>query len=236
MRDGFVPDPRRSWSMHDAESVSLRRATVLLVVASLLRLGMGRGQRSDDLAGPDVLSEHAAATAEVVEEQERRRSPLGPRERIDPNRADEAELDRLPGVGPATAAAIVVARDSGLVFRRGEDLSLVKGVGPALVARIEPHLDLARPPASKTAVRTRGPTARTSAARRVNVNTADAASLRTLPGIGPALADRIVETRRQGAFRSVDDLERVPGIGPATVERLRGQATVSGSGGGPALE
>jgi competence protein ComEA len=56
----------------------------------------------------------------------------------------------------------------------------------------------------------------------VDVNTASAEELDALPGIGPALAARIVEHRaRGGRFRSLEALAEVPGIGPATVERLR---------------
>lgn len=56
----------------------------------------------------------------------------------------------------------------------------------------------------------------------VDLNHATAAELERLPGIGPALAARIVADREaNGPFRSVDDLDRVRGIGPATVERLR---------------
>lgn len=61
----------------------------------------------------------------------------------------------------------------------------------------------------------------------VNINTAGAAELEALPGIGPALAARIVEYRDgHGPFASVDDLTDVPGIGPAKLEALRSQATV----------
>ena len=45
--------------------------------------------------------------------------------------------------------------------------------------------------------------------------------LRTLPGIGPALATRILEARRERPFRSVDDLRRVKGVGAKTLEKLR---------------
>jgi competence protein ComEA len=57
----------------------------------------------------------------------------------------------------------------------------------------------------------------------VNINTADAATLEQLPGIGPALASRIVDHRNQvGPFASMEDLDAVSGIGPAMMERLDG--------------
>lgn len=52
----------------------------------------------------------------------------------------------------------------------------------------------------------------------VNVNTATLQQLETLPGIGPALAQRIVDHR---PYHTVEDLLDVPGIGPATLEELR---------------
>jgi competence protein ComEA len=55
----------------------------------------------------------------------------------------------------------------------------------------------------------------------LNVNRATAVELEALPGIGPALARRIVADREsRGAFATVDALDRVPGIGPALVARL----------------
>lgn len=55
----------------------------------------------------------------------------------------------------------------------------------------------------------------------VRINSASAGELQQLPGIGPALAQRIVETRNSGRFTSADDLLRVPGIGKAKLAKLR---------------
>ena len=55
----------------------------------------------------------------------------------------------------------------------------------------------------------------------VRINSASAGELQQLPGIGPALAQRIVETRSSGRFNSADDLLRVPGIGKAKLAKLR---------------
>jgi competence protein ComEA len=62
---------------------------------------------------------------------------------------------------------------------------------------------------------------------RVNINTADAAALETLAGVGPALAARIIAWREQnGPFRSVDELTAVSGIGPRTLDGMRNQVTL----------
>ena len=55
----------------------------------------------------------------------------------------------------------------------------------------------------------------------VRINSASTGELQQLPGIGPALAQRIVETRSRGRFSSADDLLRVPGIGKAKLAKLR---------------
>ena len=61
----------------------------------------------------------------------------------------------------------------------------------------------------------------------VNVNTADAEELETLTGIGPALAQAIVDYRAgHGAFRSAEDLLLVKGIGEAKLEGFRAEITL----------
>lgn len=61
----------------------------------------------------------------------------------------------------------------------------------------------------------------------LNLNTATAADLDALPGIGPVLAQRIVDHRSEvGRFRSVDQLDDVPGIGPTIAAELAGLVTV----------
>lgn len=63
--------------------------------------------------------------------------------------------------------------------------------------------------------------------QRVNLNTATAADLDALPGIGPVLAGRIVDYRTtEGPFSSVDQLDDVPGIGPAIAARMVELVTV----------
>jgi competence protein ComEA len=57
----------------------------------------------------------------------------------------------------------------------------------------------------------------------VSINSATAQELESLPGIGPALAGRIIALRAQrGGFRSIEELDDVKGIGPATLAKFRG--------------
>ncbi len=64
----------------------------------------------------------------------------------------------------------------------------------------------------------------------LELNTAAAADLKTLPGIGPALAQAIVSYRTTyGPFKKIDDLLQVSGIGPAKLENLRPHLVISES-------
>jgi competence ComEA-like helix-hairpin-helix protein len=63
--------------------------------------------------------------------------PTAPGAPLDLNIASAGELDRLPGIGPAKAQAIVAYRDSHGPFRSGADLAGVPGIGPALAARLQ---------------------------------------------------------------------------------------------------
>jgi competence protein ComEA len=57
---------------------------------------------------------------------------------------------------------------------------------------------------------------------QVDLNTAGAAELETLPGIGPALAQRIVDYRQtHGPFQTIEDIMQVSGIGPATFDKIK---------------
>lgn len=213
-----MPMPRQSGdppSMGASDLRSFRRTGWVLVGVSALRWGWEhqRPPVGPPLEGVGARLEEQVDSALAVERERKR--PFDPGERIDPNRANADQLQRLPGVGPATARAIVTARGEGLIFARPSDLETIRGIGPATVENISQYLDFSTVPAG-IAVPARG-----GEDVRVNINRADSLELRDLPGIGPALARRIIEERERGAFRSVDELTRVSGIGPATLARLR---------------
>lgn len=71
-----------------------------------------------------------------------------------------------------------------------------------------------------------------SSSRLVDLNSAGRGLLDTLPGIGPALAERILQYRREhGPFVTVDEITQVSGIGPKRLEKMRPYVTAGASHG-----
>ena len=61
----------------------------------------------------------------------------------------------------------------------------------------------------------------------VNINTATLAQLDTLPGVGPAIAARIISYReKNGPFKTVEDLRKVPGMGASKFAQLQNQIKI----------
>lgn len=136
--------------------------------------------------------------------------------KIDPNTATAEQLQEIPGVGPAMAEKIVAGRP----YATLEDLRRVPGIGEAKFAQMTPLMAIQGKPAPR-------PAAAAPASALVNINTATAEQLGTIPGIGPATAAAIIAYRNvNGPFRSVEDLDNVPRIGPALIEKIRGKVTV----------
>ena len=66
-----------------------------------------------------------------------------------------------------------------------------------------------------------------SADGKININTADEKALDELPGVGPAMAKRIIEYRQsEGMFQSPEDLKKVRGIGEAKFEKMKDKVTI----------
>lgn len=175
--------------------------------------------------GAAVDVDSALAVAESIRaEHEYRRAPLAPGQRLDVNSVDERDLDRLPGVGPALARAVVETRREIGGFRDLAELEQVPGFGSSRVSRVAPYITLA-PNAgvsSSGGWSFGGARPRSGQAPvRVDVNRASIEELERLPGIGPTKAAAIKRWRQErGRFASLEDLLQVPGIGPATLRQL----------------
>jgi competence protein ComEA len=156
--------------------------------------------------------------------------------RIDLNRAGRAELLQVRGIGPALADRIENHRRQHGPFQTVEDLRKVSGIGPATLERIRPWVTVRddtlvsavdqSSPAPDTPARDapRKPVGKKPAILSVpiDINRATAAELEQLSGIGPVLAQRIIDKR---PYKSVDDLLRVQGIGLKILEKIRPNVT-----------
>ena len=125
-------------------------------------------------------------------------------------------LDAIRAAGGATAGADLVRLN--LAAKLGDGAR----VAVPVVGQAPPAVD---PTAVSGAADPTGDGATASGGEPgapINVNSASEAQLEALPGIGPTLAAAIVEERRRnGPFRSADDLTRVHGIGPGRLAQLR---------------
>lgn len=61
--------------------------------------------------------------------------------------------------------------------------------------------------------------------QRINLNTASQTELESLPGVGPKLAQRLIQARQQRPFKSLADLDQVPGVGPGVLAQVRNRVT-----------
>jgi competence ComEA-like helix-hairpin-helix protein len=160
--------------------------------------------------------------------------------RIDLNTAQHEQLLQVPGIGERTAEKIEAYRHDHGTFKSKKELTQIPGIGPAKYEKIggwvtarsaetkvvpdtstisEQHRPAADPAKSTNAKRTSKKEENIKAP--IDVNQAGLEELQKLPGIGPKLAQRIVDERAKSQFRTVDDLRRVSGIGPKILERLR---------------
>ena len=127
--------------------------------------------------------------------------------------ADARITDAIDAAGGATDAAVLAAVNLARRLVDGEQV-----IVPDMAAASLPSVSTASDGAVGNDVPLTG---------LVNLNAADLAALETLPGVGPALARRIVEWRtHNGRFSSTEQLLDVSGIGPKTFEEIRPKVTV----------
>jgi len=156
---------------------------------------------------------------------------------VDINSATQQELEAVKGVGAATAKKIIAGRP----YKSLDELTKA-GLSAKKIAPLKPYLTVAgapaapapapavekKPvaaPAAKQAEK-KAPAAAPAAAAPVDLNMADQKALESLPGIGPALAKKIMEGR---PFQSVDDLSRIKGMNKSKIDAIKDKVTVTAS-------
>lgn len=162
----------------------------------------------------------------------------------DLNRADRAELEQVPGIGPTLAKEIEDHRKKKGPFKSVDELRQVKGMGPVTLDKVRPFLHVevtGIPPVEdsttpeplvlerKPTSTPNAPSPRASGGTKklqpgdppIDVNAAGLDELTRLPGIGPVTAQHIIAARAERPFRTLSDLDRVKGIGPKTLEKIQ---------------
>lgn len=195
------------------ESRALSFVALVLALSAGVRLIDRPRPVAMDAAGVDLVALEAASRAAGRKDEP---APLAPGEKIDPNTARIEDLLRLPRMSRTVADAVIRVRTT-TPIRTLADLDRVPGVGPVALETWAPHLKLAALPPMPIAAPAGG-----TKGGPVALNTATPTELERLPGIGPALAARIIAWRDSaGGFRDLNDLAKVRGIGPATLARLK---------------
>jgi competence protein ComEA len=152
--------------------------------------------------------------------------------KVNLNTAELAALEDLPGIGPATAKAIVDGRP----WKSVDDLDKIRGLGKARIAALKDLVTFGEEPVA-AAAKTASPrttaakstststktTPKTQSGQKVDINTATKDELDVLPGIGPVKAQAIIDAR---PFKTIEDIKNVKGIKEGEFSKIQDLITV----------
>ena len=199
------------------DSLSRAELTGLVIGVAITLVGAGLWYLRS-LPKPVAIAASSAAGVSGAGPAAASTSPSGP-----PIIVDVAGWVREPGVYEfAQGDRVIDAVERAGGAKPNADLS-----GLNLAAPLTDGTQVVVPKSGGPGVGATGSAGAAATGSLLNINTASAADLESLSGIGEVLAAAIVDYRTEnGPFASVDDLEDVSGIGPATLEEIRDQITV----------
>jgi competence protein ComEA len=154
---------------------------------------------------------------------------------VDLNSATEKELEAIKGIGPATAKKIIAGRPyksvdelskAGLNAKAIEGIKPYVAVGKAQAAPTKPAVPAAAAKAettksvkeAKTAAKPAAAAAKLAPGTKININTADQATLEKLPEIGPVKAKAIIAGR---PYKTVEDVMKISGVKGKTFDTIK---------------
>src|SRR5436190_18774426 len=138
--------------------------------------------------------------------------------------------DAIQAAGGATSSADLNQINLAQVIGDGDQVNLPELIPTATPVPHTPTLGPSTPsptPPKSAAAASSGSKASVSTGGIININTATKAELESLPRIGPAIAQRIIDYRTaHGPFAQIEDIQDVKGIGPATFKQIKDLITV----------
>lgn len=177
----------------------------------------------------------------ALNKMDKKYSPNEPIPHLNINTATAEDFEKLPGIGAVLSERIVKYRDSRRAgFQTVTDIQQVYGISQETFDGILPYLHLVRkepgyiqekesqPPLSERNIPEAGKSTPPKTSVAIDLNTAAAEELQTVPGIGEKTAIRILELRNQiGGFANVEHLRAVWGISEENYQKMKPLLKVS---------
>lgn len=200
--------------------------------------------QTDESAAPAVTEENSSA--DETGEEKSASASASPAEggeagdKVNINSADLSTLMSVPGIGEKMAADIIAFREEHGKFKSIDQLKgSIKGIGEKKFDKMSPHLtveggmshgsvDAAESKSESQSSKSGGRSSKKAPpSAPVNLNTATAEQLQTIPGIGEKKAEEIIAWRKaNGDFKAIEDLRKIKGIGEKKFEKMKPYITV----------
>jgi competence ComEA-like helix-hairpin-helix protein len=146
---------------------------------------------------------------------------------FDPNRCSKDQWMKL-GIKEKTAETIMKYVSKGGKFKSSEDLKKIWGLSPTQVKDLMPFVKIISTPTIENKKNTNSHFETTNFNKIIDVNTADSLLLESLPGIGPALAGRIIKYRNKlGGFYTREQLKEVWGLPDSVLNKIKEKVIIS---------